>query len=222
MPVKMFLAPRLGIKAGEDDGLGDGQYEQFVSVFGNVDYHGERVLPGSFHKSLQKWQRSGDPIPIVFAHRSDDPEYHIGYALEAKERDFDYKDPVLDTPRRISGLWVRGQLDLDNPKAAYTYRLLKGRRVTNASFGFDIKDLEESEDPEDATKGPYGFPVINLKELELFECGPCLVGANRETGLAVKSYEDAERLHKRLQRVPEPKRQDILLGNLASILKTGS
>jgi HK97 family phage prohead protease len=149
------------VKAGEQDGLGEGQFEAVVSVFGNVDSYGDVVMPGAFAETLAEWEKSGNPIPVLWSHLSHDPDYHIGYVVEAKET--------------AEGLWVRGQLDLDAPKAKQVYRLLSGHRVTQFSFAYDVLDAAYAERD--------GEKVYELRKLKVYEVGPTLIGANQETRL---------------------------------------
>lgn len=155
---------RVAVKAaGTADGLEEGQFEAIVSVFGNEDSVGDVVMPGAFKADLERWAAKGDPIPVIWAHDWADPFSHLGTVLKAEERD--------------EGLWVRAQIaDMDsNPKAAQVYRLLKGRRVTQMSFAYDV---------EDAGWGKRGDrEVYELRQLKVYEVGPCLVGANQETEL---------------------------------------
>lgn len=159
-------APARVKAAGEVDGLGDGEFEAIVSVFGNVDWYGDRVMPGAFKDTLAEWKERGDPIPVVWSHRYDDPDYHVGIVTDAEERD--------------EGLWVRGRLDLDDDaaKARQVYRLLKGRRVTQFSFSYDIDDADWAKEPSDD-----GGDVYELRKLKLHEVGPTLIGANPDTEL---------------------------------------
>lgn len=147
--------------AGESDGLDPGQFTALVSVFGNEDSVGDVVMPGAFTKTLADWQAKGDPIPVIWSHDWSDPFSHIGHVVKAEE-----------TP---DGLQVTGQIDLDNPKAEQVYRLLKGRRVTQFSFAYDIEDAAPAEQD--------GNDVFQLKQLKLHEVGPTLIGANQETEL---------------------------------------
>lgn len=159
--------------AGSADGLEDGQFEAVVSVFGNKDSYGDVVLPGAFTDTLADWAAKGDPIPVIWSHDWRDPFSHLGEVLKAEERD--------------GGLWVRGQLDLDNEKAAQVYRLLKGRRVTQFSFAYDVIEGEWVE------KDDQSF--YELRKLALHEVGPCLIGVNQETELlAVKAADLAARI----------------------------
>ena len=160
--------PVTHVKAGEQDGLADGQFEALVSVVGNKDSYGDVVMPGAFDDSLAEWKASGNPIPIIWSHRYDDPDNHIGYVLEASEKTIDGK----------TGLWVKGQLDTDSDatKARQVSRLLRGKRVTQFSFSYDV--LEGAHAKSD-TLGDY----YELRKMKLYEVGPTLIGANQETEL---------------------------------------
>ncbi|MFL2002022.1 HK97 family phage prohead protease [Microbacterium sp. A1-JK] len=148
---------------GIDDALDEGVFEAIVSVFGNVDSYGDRVLKGAFEKTLSDWATSGDPIPVYWSHRMDDPDFNIGHVLEAKETD--------------EGLWVKAQMDLEGPKAQQVYRLLKGRRVTQFSFAYDVESYRVVKGPDDEES------VWELEQLKLYEVGPTPIGANQSTEL---------------------------------------
>jgi len=157
------------IKAGEDDGLAAGEFEALVSVFGNVDSDGDRVVKGAFEKSLAEWGERGDPIPVIWTHDHTDPFAHIGEVSDAKETD--------------DGLLIKGTLDIDdeadNRTARQVYRLLKRRRVTNWSYAYDEVETAPTDDANE------------LRELKLHEVGPTLVGSNRETDLlSIKRRKD--------------------------------
>jgi len=154
-------APARVKAAGESDGLGAGEFTALVSVFGNEDSVGDVVMPGAFTEDLARWKDSGDPIPVIWSHDWGDPFSHIGHVVEARES--------------AGGLLVTGQLDMDNPKAQQVFRLLKGRRVTQFSFAYDIEDGGWGERD--------GREVYELRKLRIHEVGPTLVGANQETEL---------------------------------------
>ncbi|MFE9192052.1 HK97 family phage prohead protease [Micromonospora sp. NPDC007208] len=160
--------------AGEQDGLAAGQFEAIVSVFGNVDHGGDVVLPGAFSRSLAEWKAAGDPIPVIWSHQIGDPDSHIGVVLDAEEL-LAGDDRLPEKLRGNGGLWVRGQLDLDEPRAAKVHRLLKGRRVTQFSFSYDIRDGALGERD--------GEKVYELRDLDVFEVGPTLLGMNAATDL---------------------------------------
>ncbi|MEU1506437.1 HK97 family phage prohead protease [Kitasatospora sp. NPDC005748] len=160
--------------AGTADGLSEGQFTALVSVFGNTDSVGDVVQPGAFTNTLADWAAKGDPIPVIWSHDWGDPFSHVGIVMTATET--------------ADGLEVTGQIeDIDtNPKSAQVYRLLKGRRVTQFSFAYDVIEgaWVEGTDSENSRYGYY-----ELRELKLYEVGPCLVGANQETELLAAKTE---------------------------------
>lgn len=152
--------------AGTADGLAEGQFTALVSVFGNEDSMGDVVLPGAFTTTLAEWAAKGDPLPVIWSHRWADPFSHIGTVIKAEET--------------AEGLLVTGQIDDlgANDTADQVYRLLKGRRVTQFSFAYDV--VQEAWVRDDSERwGGYW----ELRELKVHEVGPCLVGANQETQL---------------------------------------
>lgn len=153
------------LKAGPDDGLAEGQFTAYASVFGNIDSYGDIVVKGAFANDLERWQKSGNNIPLLFGHNMADPDFNIGHILAAEE------DEV--------GLKVTAQLDLENPKAKQVYRMLKGRRIDQMSFAYDVLDgAKAQKDGED---------VYEIRDLKLYEVSVVTVGANSETEvLAVK------------------------------------
>lgn len=166
MLTKNHAIELVAFKAGPDDGLEEGQFTAYASVFGNKDSYGDVVIPGAFAKDLARWEKSGNPIPLLFGHNMSDPDYNIGHVVKAEE------DAV--------GLKVTGQLDLENPKARQVYRLLKGRRINQMSFAYD--EIESGPATHD------GETVWELRELKLYEISVVTIGANSETEiLAVKS-----------------------------------
>lgn len=148
-----------GFKALDD---GKGQFEAVVAVFGNVDLGGDRIVKGAFADSLKTWEAKGRPIPVVFSHDWANLDAHIGEVLEAKETD--------------QGLWVKAQLDMDDPPAAKVFRMMKRGTLAEFSFAYDIVD-------EKLQNG-----ANELLKLEIIEVGPCLKGMNPATELvSVKS-----------------------------------
>lgn len=153
------------LKAGPQDGLDEGQFVAYASVFGNIDSYGDIVTKGAFAKDLQRWEKSGNPIPLLFGHNMSDPDYNIGSVIKAEE------DNV--------GLKVTAQLDLENPKAKQVYRMLKGRRINQMSFAYDVVD--------GSTEKIDGQDVYEIRDMKLYEVSVVTVGANQETEvLAVK------------------------------------
>lgn len=146
--------------AGTQDGTDDGVFEAIVATY-DLDSVGDRIAPGAFADTLDEWKSSGDPIPVLWSHMSMDPDYHVGYVEEAEER--------------AEGLWVKARIDMDGPKGQQVYRLLKGRRVTQFSFAYDVLDAGPGEDGDEQ--------FTELRKLKLYEVGPTLIGANQATEL---------------------------------------
>ncbi|MFF2651477.1 HK97 family phage prohead protease [Streptomyces sp. NPDC058045] len=166
--------------AGPDDGLQDGQFRAVVSVFGNEDSMGDVIAPGAFAQVLAEWKASGDPIPVVWSHKWADPFAHIGSVLEATE-----------TP---DGLEVLAQIeDMDtNPTAKHVHGLLKGRRIKQFSFAYDVGEGGWV-DTDDTANHPWGEFYEIKRFSRLYEVGPCLVGANQETELLAAKAADIAR-----------------------------
>jgi HK97 family phage prohead protease len=157
--VKTFTAE---VKAGSD--LQPGEFTAVVSVFGNVDLGGDRIVKGAFAQSLAAMKASGDVLPIVWSHDWDNPHAHIGYA-----------DPA-DIVETDEGLQLKGRLDVDRPFAEQVAHLLKTRRVKEFSFGYFVRQSDTVDDPE------YG-KVRELTDIDIFEAGPTLKGMNPDTRL---------------------------------------
>lgn len=163
-----------------------GTFEATVAVFGNVDKGGDRIVPGAFKNTLAKWERSGDPIPVILSHNWDDPFAHVGVVVDAKETD--------------RGLWVKGRLDIDdNEVARQVHRLMQRRSLKEFSFGYEVPSGGHKRAKDGA---------LNLLEIDLAEVGPTLKGMNPATELhAVKSaletekHNDAEDLRKQAEQV---------------------
>jgi HK97 family phage prohead protease len=142
------------------DGAPEGVVEAIIAAY-NIDDVGDKIIPGAFEKDLAAWQASGDPIPFVWSHQHNDLDAHVGEVLEAKEID--------------EGLYVKAQLDMDEPSGRKLWKLLKGRRIRKFSFAYDIKSAGWAEKD--------GKEFFELRELGIFEVGPTLIPANPQTDL---------------------------------------
>ena len=101
-----------------------GEITALVSVFGNVDHAGEKVMPGAFKASLERRKPKG-----VWAHQWDQP---IAKTLEARE-----------TPE---GLVIRGQFNLDTQRGREAYSDIKFGIIDEFSIGYRVvKDSYDSE-----------------------------------------------------------------------------
>jgi len=160
-----------GVKAGPDDGLKEGQFIVYPSTFTKTpDSYGDIVAPGAFLDDLAEWKAKGFTIPGLFGHRLDDPDFYVASAI--------------DTGEDEHGWWVKGEFDMESPKGAQVYRLVKGRRLNQLSFAYDVLD-----------SGPVelegGVKANELRKLKVYEFSFVPVGANQDTSVvAVKALAD--------------------------------
>lgn len=161
--MKYKMTP-LDVKAaGADDGLKEGEFVGYASVFGNIDSYGDVVVKGAFERTLKNYGPKGAGIPAYWSHRMDDPDMNIGKTIEAYEDDH--------------GLRVRVQLDLESPKAQQVHKLIKEGRVGMMSFAYEVKDGLYREATDDL---PAHY---ELRDLELYEVSVVPIGANTATEL---------------------------------------
>lgn len=150
------VAATFEVKAANDDAP-NGEVTALVSVFGNTDLVGDRVMPGAFEKSLKSISDAGKSIPFVWSHQWSDPNAYIGKVVKAEETE--------------KGLVVTASL-FATETAQHIKTLLAEGVVTEFSFAYDIID---------EAKGKDG--VNELLELHVLEVGPTLKGANPATEL---------------------------------------
>jgi HK97 family phage prohead protease len=145
----------------------EGTFEAMAAVFLNTDLQGDRIVPGAFLRSIEKWRASGLPLPIIWQHDWSDPFANVGYANPYDIREV---QPGEDPRVPNGGLYIRGHFDLDKPFAKQVYDLVKAGRVAQWSFSYTT--LKERR---------AGDGSNELVELEILEAGPCLAAANPET-----------------------------------------
>lgn len=181
------------VKVGAAAGLDEGEFIAYASVFGNKDSYGDVVQPGAFAETLAAWSAKGLPIPLLWGHNTADPDFNLGSIVEAVE-DF-------------HGLKVHGRLDLESPKSAQVYRLLKDGRVSQMSFAYRIVEGEWVEPVgEDKT---YKDAYYSLIKIDLYEVSIVPIGANQETEiLAIK--EPASTLRAKAGRVLSAKNESTI------------
>lgn len=150
------------LEAAGSEKLGPGEYIALASVFGNVDSYGDRMVKGAFADTLEEWSSGDAVLSAIWSHNWSDPFANIGEVKWAKETD--------------AGLLYKAALDVnDSEFAAQVYRLMKARRITQQSFGYDVLDAQEVIED--------GKSIFEIKKVHLFEVGPCLVGVNQATTL---------------------------------------
>jgi Escherichia/Staphylococcus phage prohead protease len=159
----------LTIKAADDQ---QGVIEAIVSVTGNVDRGGDRVMPGFFAKSLRKKLPAG-----VWSHDWTKP---IAKTLSAEE--WRAGDPRLpDSIRGYGAYVVKAQFVLGVQAGREAYELIKARVIDEFSIGFVTVKHEFNQSTQ----------TRDLLEGEWFEWSPVLRGMNPETQvIRVKSEQD--------------------------------
>lgn len=155
--------------AAKDSGDPEGTFEALVSVFGNKDHDGDVVEAGAFTKTLAEWVIKGQPIPLVWSHQYNDVDNFIGEIQTIEET--------------AEGLKIKGLYDLDHPKAARIYKLMKRGLIAEFSWSGHVREYEWLEDDEESW-----WPGMKMLDIDLWEAGPCFKGANPDTELlSIKS-----------------------------------
>jgi HK97 family phage prohead protease len=171
MKIKSVPVDPKRVKAGPEDGLEEGEFIVYPSTFiRKSDSYGDVVAKGAFLDDIEEWKASGNVLPGLYGHRMDDPDYFVAGASDEGEDDH--------------GWWVRGKFDLENPKAKQVYRLVKGRRLNQLSFAYDVLD-------EGKVELNDGTTANELRKLKRYEFSFVPIGANQDTSVvAVKGIID--------------------------------
>jgi HK97 family phage prohead protease len=170
--VKQVQLGRDDLKAGPEDGLKDGEFIVYPSTFIRMpDSYGDVVAKGAFADGIRDRKDNGIPLPGLFGHRMDDPEFWVATALDEEEDDHGWR--------------VHGVFDTDHEKARKTYNLVKSGRLRELSFAYNT--LEEG-----IVELDGGRKANELRKLDVHEFSFVPRGANRDTSVvAVKSAADA-------------------------------
>lgn len=142
-----------------------GEFIALVSAFGNEDSQGDVVEKGAFTKTLAEWIVKGRPMPVVWAHQFHDIDMFLGKYVEAEETD--------------AGLRLKGLLDMDHAPAARVHKLMEQGLIVEFSISGMVRDYELIEKDDDES----WWPSMVIKDIDLWEAGPCFKGANDQTEL---------------------------------------
>lgn len=188
-PVRTFPVVELRAAADAEPGV----HEAIFAVVGNVDSYGDRIMPGAFTKTLSPPPEGRGMPPEVWSHEWRTPP--IGSTLEAREITGAEANEIAGRELGIpGGIYAKGKLLVgqgipvaDHVWAAMTAKGGDGRPpLREFSFGFRTLRASFVEEP-DEPMAWFG-EVRELEEIELYEWGPCLLGANPATALlAAKS-----------------------------------
>jgi HK97 family phage prohead protease len=162
MEVKSFA---LEVKELTDEG----QIEGYASIFGNVDNGGDKVMPGAFIEGLAKARQTGRKVKMLWNHNPDQP---IGV----------WEDLAEDA----KGLWVKGRLVMEVPRARETHALMKAGAVGGLSIGYRTKASE-----------PEGN-VRLLKALDLYEISPVTFPMNERAKISSVKADGCEAIIEKL------------------------
>lgn len=195
--------PKYKMAAGEASMPADGIVEGYASTFDREpDSYGDVIAPGAFTDSLARWRESGKPIPLLYGHSTEDPEYNIGKVVEA------YEDE--------RGLFVRAEFDADNPKAQYVRKLVMEGRLYQFSFAYQVLDAGTVE-------LESGIEAYELRKLDLFEVSLVQIPANQHAEVTeVKEGMPEVKLGRRNSKADEDELRRILdlANNIAATVQS--
>lgn len=162
------MNPQITLAAKATTTTDRGEFTAIAAAY-SVDRAGDRIVPGAFAKTIERWQRSGKRIPLHWNHESG-PESIIGTVDPAAVAETD------------DGLQVAGRLDLDNSeKAREAWRAMKTDSMS-LSFGYIATSQKATDDD-----------VTELHEIDLFEISVVPGPANADTRfLALKSVREMD------------------------------
>ena len=140
---------------------GEGTVEAFVSVFGNVDSYGDRVMLGAFADSITA------KLPkMVWQHDITRP---IGKTISAEELPAgDGRLP--DSLKEFGALYVKGVFNLNTTDGKDAYEHIKFGSIDEYSFGY-----------EEVETTPLADGTKELNKVNIIEWSPVTVGANPMT-----------------------------------------
>lgn len=111
-------------KAGTEPGTLEG----YASIFGNVDHEGDVVMPGAFKRTVDHWNRSSQPMPLLADHEASTSGV-IGSIVSLREdaRGLKFKARFSSTPKAQD---VRTNMLEGHVKGmSYGYLPIKARRA---------------------------------------------------------------------------------------------
>lgn len=153
----------LEVKATDDAGMIEG----YGSTFGGEpDSYGDIVIRGAFSESIAEHKAAGTMPLMLWGHET-------------------YTPPIgnwTDMGEDRKGLWVKGQIDLEDPMGQRVHRALARKALRGLSIGYET--LESRDDPK--RKG-----VRLLEKLRLWEVSTVNFPANvRASVTGVKEIDD--------------------------------
>ena len=172
-----------------------GIVEHIVSVFGIRDLQGDRVLPGSFLKTIS--ERAGD-IRALDQHRTDSALRVVGRPTAMREiSQAELPAELLaQFPEATGGLLVTTQYAMKTDNGRDMFHLVDGGFLPETSIGYDPITAEFVEEEIDGEK----VTTRLLKEIRLWEYSNVIWGANPATvttgtkgGTAQAAFDEEDR-----------------------------
>lgn len=122
------------------------------------DSYGDVVAKGAFANFIERIKETGEKIPLLFGHRTDDPMMNIGVVTAIEEDE--------------KGLKVNADFDMENPNGAYVYKLVKEGRLYKLSFAYEVLD-------EAPVELENGIKANELREMNVYEVSLVPIPANQ-------------------------------------------
>lgn len=153
-----------------------GIIECIFAVFGNVDHGADRILKGSFKKTIQE---RGDEVLVLDMHNTSSIFSALGVPVKLEEVGQEALPSKILTqyPDATGGVKATVQFLMDTPEGRGAYIRLKARAVQKWSFGYDVKDHDYTTEKVDGRE----MRIRNLKQIALFELSPVLFPMNEAT-----------------------------------------
>jgi len=134
----------LSVKAVSEEGVVEG----YGSTFGGApDSYGDVVVPGAFADTLVRHKREGTMPLMLWGHQAG--ELPIGNWVDIAE---DGK-----------GLWMKGELDLEDPVGQRVHKALKRKSVRGLSIGYETKASR----PDPKRQGVTLLEAVDLWEVSI-------------------------------------------------------
>jgi hypothetical protein len=155
------------------DGVRDGQFEAYASVFNGVDAFKDTILPGAFEKTLTDRKK---PVRMFWQH---DPSTVIGKWLELREDE--------------TGLHVRGEFTPGNTNAENAHASMKHGAIDSLSIGFRIPQggaIDKAKECDcNETDWCMHQTGRDIKEIDLIEISPVSLPADLQASVSVVKME---------------------------------
>jgi HK97 family phage prohead protease len=163
------------LKAATTATTDKGEFTAIAAAY-SVDRVKDRIIPGAFKSTIERWQQSGKLIPLHWNHEGD-PKSIIGSVNPHSMRETD------------QGLYVEGRVHLDSDTGREAWRSMKAGTMS-LSFGYLVDKSRK------ASEG-----VTELLSIDLFEVSIVPVPANADTKiLETKSADELREMAAQVER----------------------